>query len=196
VDISTPLGTYRNLRPLPGEHQRANLLVAVRLLEEAAAAGVRVDWTTLSEATTATRWAGRLQEIDGSPRLLLDGAHNAAGAEALATHLRSAPPFVLLFGVMSDKGIDAMARELFPLAREVVLTRPREGRAAAPDDIARRGASFCSRLHQTADVATGLDLARSLAGPEGLVVVAGSLYLVGEVLELVGEAPQGRPRSD
>jgi len=189
VEVSTPQATYRNLRSLPGEHQLTNLLVSVRLLEQAEAAGVGVHWAALPEATAATRWPGRLQSIGGKPRLLLDGAHNPAGALVLATHLRSAPPFVLLFGVMSDKGIDAMAEKLFPLAREIVLTRPREGRAAEPDAIARRSGHLSSRTHQTANVAIGLELARSLAGADGLVVVAGSLYLVGEVLELIGEAP-------
>ena len=187
LDLRTPGTRYRALRPLPGAHQRDNLLVAVRLLEEAKAAGLAVDLRRAAEASRATRWPGRLQWIDGDPPLLLDGAHNPAGARALAAQLRTLPPFVLLFGVMADKDVEALAALLFPLAAAVVLTRPRVSRAASPAAIARRAGALGRGAEREADPRAALALARRRAkalGPGTAVVVAGSLYLVGEVLAL------------
>jgi len=191
-DLRTPRALYRGLRPLPGAHQRANLLVAVRLLEEARAAGVAVDLSALPAAVSRTRWPGRLERVAGAPALLLDGAHNPAGARALAAHLREGPPFVLLFGAMADKDVQGLARELFPLAQAVVLTRPpRVPRAEAPDALVRRAAPYARGARREPRVGRALALARRLArahGPRTLVVVAGSLYLVGAVKGLLAKA--------
>ena len=188
VDLTTPRGRYEGLRPLPGAHQRDNLLVAVRLLEEAKGAGLAVDLGTLPRGTARTRWPGRLQLVPGDPPILLDGAHNPAGARALAAHLASGPPFVLLFGAMSDKDVPAVAQALFPLARAVVLTRPGIARAASPDELAARAGALARDAHRIATVPRALARARRLAKASGkgtIVVVAGSLYLVGAVTAVV-----------
>ncbi len=189
VSIETPTARYSALVPLAGEHQRQNLLVAIRLLEEAKRAGLAVDLSRVSEAVAGTRWPGRLQRIPGDPALLLDGAHNPAGARALAAHLAGGPPFVLLFGAMADKDVPGLARALFPLASGIVLTTPRVSRAASPGELARRAGRLARGAHRDRSVARALRLARRLArarGPRTEVVVAGSLYLVGAVLALVG----------
>ena len=188
LEVSTPRGRYHGLRPLSGAHQRDNLLVALRLVEEAKGAGLPVKLRRVAAGIAGTRWPGRLQWIASRPPLLLDGAHNPAGARALAAHLRGRPPFVLLFGVMADKDVPAIARRLFPLAAEVVLTRPRVGRAMSPATIARRAGTLARGAHRVADPRAALALAgrRALALGRGApVVVAGSLYLVGEVLALL-----------
>jgi len=185
LDLRTPTAAHAGLRALPGAHQRDNLLVAVRLLEEARRSGLPVDLSKLPEASAATRWPGRLERIPGDPPLLLDGAHNPAGARALAAHLAGrGEPFVLLFGAMADKDLRGLARELFPPASAIVLTRPRISRAAAPEEIARRAGRSAARARRQPSVARALALARRLARAEGqatTVVVAGSLYLVGAV---------------
>ena len=188
LDVTTPRARYRGLRPLPGAHQRDNLLVAIRLLEAAAEVGVRLDRSALPSAITRTRWPGRLESVGGTPALLLDGAHNPAGARALAGHLRDGPPFVLVFGAMADKDVRGLARELFPLASGIVLTRPRIPRAAAPGEIARRAGRLAAGAVVEPTVGRALARARSLArahGSDTRVVVAGSLYLVGAVKALL-----------
>ena len=144
VSIRTPSAGYSGLLPLPGAHQRANLVVALRLLEEAKRARARRSTSRVRRAAVAaTRWPGRLQRIPGQPTLVLDGAHNPAGARALAAHLAPGPPFVLVFGAMSDKDVRGLAQALFPLAAAVVLTTPRDrarrvaGHARAPRGSAR-----------------------------------------------------------
>lgn len=181
-DVETPGRRYPGLRPLPGAHQLDNLVVALRLLEAARGSGLRFHLLRAVRGLSAARWPGRLQWVAGRPRLLFDGAHNPGGARALAAYLARVPPFVLLFGVMRDKDIRAMAETLFPLARQVVLTRPPSPRSASPDEIAERAGAVAKGALREADPARALRLARRLAGPRGTVVVAGSLYLVGALL--------------
>jgi dihydrofolate synthase/folylpolyglutamate synthase len=192
LDLRTPRALYRGLRPLPGAHQRDNLLVAIRLLEEAQAAGLPLDLSRLAAGIARTRWRGRLEWIPGRPPLLLDGAHNPGGGRALAEHLRTRGPFVLLFGVMADKDVAELARTLFPLARAVVLTQPRGARAASPEEIARRAGAWGARAHREAVPGRALRLARRLARGAP-VVVAGSLFLVGEVIAILKKERRARP---
>ncbi len=186
LDVRTPGGYYPDVKALPGLHQRQNVVVALRLLEEAAAAGIDVDWTAVPARIGATHWPGRLQEIPGQPTLLLDGAHNPAGAAALARHLSTLPPAVLLFGALADKDVETVARTLFPLAEHVVVTRVASGRAAAPEDIIQRAGDTGGTFECVENVEEALARACARATPGGRVVVAGSLYLVGEVLRLSG----------
>jgi dihydrofolate synthase / folylpolyglutamate synthase len=168
--------------PLPGAHQRDNLLVAIRLLEEARRAGIAARLERVTRAVARVDWPGRLQRLPGRPQILLDGAHNPAGARALAAHLRGGRPFVLVFGAMADKDVRGLARPLFPLASGIVLTTPRVSRAATP------GARHEQRVGRALELACRLALAH---GPETQVVVAGSLYLVGAVLRLKRASPRG-----
>ena len=192
-DLLTPAAAYAGLRPLPGWHQRDNVLVAVRLVEEAKSGGLPIDLSKIPEAIARTRWPGRLETVPGDPSLVLDGAHNPAGARALAAHLAFGPPFVLVFGAMADKDVAGLARALFAPAAAIVLTRPRVARAATPAELARRAGPLAARAHRQPSVSRALALARHLArslGPPTIVVVAGSLYLVGAV-----KAALVRPRA-
>jgi dihydrofolate synthase/folylpolyglutamate synthase len=181
LHITTPQRRHAGLRGLPGRHQVDNLLVALRLLEEAEAGGIAVEWSRAGGAISQTTWPGRLQCVAGSPPLILDGAHNPAAARALARELRArGSQFVLLFGVMADKDVAGIAAELFPLARQIVISQPANERAAAVEDVvARTGATSAETSR---DVGMGLRRAQQLASASEVVVVAGSLYLVGEVL--------------
>jgi dihydrofolate synthase/folylpolyglutamate synthase len=184
IDLRTPLGEYAGLRPLPGAHQRDNLIVAVRLLEEAHAAGLPIALDRASSGFASVRWPGRLELLPGDPPLLLDGAHNPSGARALAAYLGGRGPFVLVFGVMADKDVREIADVLFPLAESVVLTKPKGGRAASPEEIVARAGPVAAKTHRAASLREALVRARRLTPRGGTVVVAGSLYLVGEVLAL------------
>ncbi len=196
VELRTPERVYRDLQPLPGAHQRTNLLVAIRLLEVARRAGLPVDAdASCPKAVARTRWPGRLELVPGDPPLVLDGAHNPAGARALAASLRGGPPFVLVFAAMSDKDVAGLARALFPLATAVFLTRPRVSRAATPAELARRCGALARGAMREPSVFRALARARRLARarPGARVVVAGSLYLVGEVTAILARERR-RPR--
>jgi dihydrofolate synthase/folylpolyglutamate synthase len=184
-DVRTPVRTYRGVRALPGAHQRQNAVVAIRLLEAAQEAGIAVDLRVVPHAFAVTRWPARLQWIPGRPPLLLDGAHNPAAARALADYLADLRPFVLVFGAMADKNVEALGRILFPLAEALVLTRPPDARAATAAEVAGRTRPFSRGALREDSPRRALALARTLLPPERPVVVAGSLYLVGEVLRLL-----------
>ncbi len=181
-DVVTRRRRYAGIVALPGRHQRDNALVAIRVLEELRDAGVGVDLRTVPRALADTAWPGRLQRLPGD--LLLDGAHNPAGARALAIYLRPRRPFVLVFGAMSDKAVGAMARALFPLASHVILTRAPGRRAASPGQIAALAGIHGRRARLEPSLGRALRVARRLAPPGAPVVVAGSLYLIGAVLAL------------
>lgn len=182
---------------LPGRHQVANAAVVVAVVEELRRQGWRISPEALAEGLATVRWPGRLEWVEGKPALLLDGAHNPAGARALHAYLRetlgcpervgSGRRMVLLFGAMRDKAVAEMADLLFPPAAAIVLTRPRQKRAATPQALAELTRHLNPCLLERDDPREALQAARELAGPEGLVVVTGSLYLVGEIRQLVLE---------
>jgi dihydrofolate synthase/folylpolyglutamate synthase len=182
LDVRTPLGRYPRIKPLPGAHQRINLIVAIRTLEALGSAGVKFDLPKAVAAMSGTLWPGRLERIEGRPSFLLDGAHNPAGAKALAAYLNeSETPHILVFGAMRDKHVREMAEELFPKARMVIATRVRMARASTTKQLAEIGRDLNQNVIEEASVGRALQKAAREARPGETVVVAGSLYLVGAV---------------
>ena len=169
--------------PLAGPHQRENAALALAALDEVDAGGVAVPLAAVREGLARARWPGRLQRVPGSPALLLDGAHNPAGALALAEHLREEKlrP-VLVFGALADKDWRAMVEALAPLARDAVVTRVPSPRALDPQEAARAFSTTGIFGMVVEDPGHALRAAEGIAGPDGLVLVTGSLYLVGDVL--------------
>ncbi len=189
--LATPAGPrYTDLAPaLRGAHQIDNAAIAVLLAGRLAEAGFGgIDETTVRRGLARAVWPGRLELIPGRPGLLLDGAHNPAGCRTLADYLRrhqTARRKVLVFAVMHDKRSDLMLDILCPLVDAVVITSVPVARGESPEILARLAAARHPRALRADSVAEALDTARREAGPEGLVVVAGSLYLVGEVQKAI-----------
>jgi dihydrofolate synthase/folylpolyglutamate synthase len=132
----------------------------------------------------SVRWPGRLQWVDGAPPLLLDGAHNPAALAALAAEvsvLAAGRRVVALFGAMADKQLDEMLPHLTGMAAEVVFTSVGGERAASAAQLTGLLGSGTA----AEPVAAGLAEARRCAGPSGVVLVCGSLALVGAVLALL-----------
>lgn len=168
---------------LPGGHQAYNAGVAVAALQSLRTKGYdRLTDAVIGEGLRRARWPGRLEWLEGAPRFLLDGAHNAHGARALADYVRTLPrrKTVLVCGVLRDKDWQGIVDALAPLADVAVTTEPDSRRALSPrllaDAFMRHGVSTVP----TAAPAQGIEAACTCAGPEGRVIVAGSLYLVGE----------------
>jgi len=170
--------------PLPGAHQRQNVALAVA----AARALAPLEEAVITRGLSKTRWRGRLQRVDRTGRraLILDGAHNPAGAEALAGWLdaeRLSGRVDLLFGTLSDKDAPGTAGPLIARARRVVLTAPPSPRAVLPEALKERlGVAGAETAPSPAVALRRLDVEGPGAPP---VLVAGSLYLVGEVLRLL-----------
>lgn len=186
LTIRTPRATYAQVRPLSGAHQRINLVVAVRTLEALTAAGVRLNLPRAVAAMSEAVWPGRLERLPGRPPFLLDGAHNPAGAKALAAYLEETrESHVLVFGAMRDKHFREMGEALFPLARRVIVTRVRMTRAAATRELAQIGALTGQAVVEEPSIRGAVERAAALARGRDIVVVAGSLYLVGAVRRIL-----------
>jgi dihydrofolate synthase/folylpolyglutamate synthase len=174
--------------PLIGRHQLRNTALAIAAAAEVNSCGFKVAPEDIERGIRETRWLGRLQLIGGSPRILLDVAHNPAGAwalrSALSTYFEDVP-LTILFGAMRDKAIAEMTQILFPLAERVVATQPDNPRAATSAEIAELAASTGAEIISEPDVAIALERARAATPPNGLVVVTGSIYLVGAVMGML-----------
>jgi dihydrofolate synthase / folylpolyglutamate synthase len=182
VWLETPSRDYGELElPLKGEHQLDNLALAVRAVEcftEALTADA------VARGVAATEWPGRLQRIEGRPAVLLDAAHNVMATDALVRYLKSHPHprRVLLFGVMKDKRVWEMLEKLLPLVSVFIATRPEMSRSRGPEELARFAKERGVRAEAVRPPKLALARAKELAGPEGEVVIAGSIFLLGEVL--------------
>jgi dihydrofolate synthase/folylpolyglutamate synthase len=180
---AVPTITLRS--PLVGSVQAANLAVAA-----AAATMLQIPAPAIAAGAAAVRWPGRLQWMDGTPPLLLDGAHNPAAMAALAAevpNLAAGRRVVALFGAMADKQVEEMLPHLRALGSEWVFTSVGGERAAPPGTLA----GLFGGGQALEPVGAALERARRLATASGLVVVCGSLALVGAVLSLA--APPDGP---
>lgn len=190
VDARTPARALNGLEVgLLGRHQAANAAVALALLDALGERwGVALDEDAVRRGMETVRWPGRLERLDGSRvgvgRVLLDGAHNPAGAAALASALADLglrrPTIV--FGAMRGKRVDAMLAALAPLGPRFVFTRVDDVNAHDPADLRRAWERLSGHRARTA--ATPVDALRIGRDADPLVV-AGSLYLVGAVRGMI-----------
>jgi len=179
--------------PLVGRHQLRNIALAIAAAEELSKQGVRgITAASIESGIRATRWPGRFQVLaarPGWPEIVLDVAHNPAGAWALRSALSERyddHPLVFVFGAMRDKAISEMAEILFPLAERVIATRPENPRSASPEEILQAASRTGADIECIAEVGSALNRARDAAGTRAVLVVTGSIYLVGEAMRLLG----------
>jgi len=172
---------------LRGRHQAGNAAAAIEAAELLNQSGIPISRDAILKGLREVSWPGRLEIIGDQPRVLLDGAHNPAGARALRGYLDEfwQGPVTLVFGAMSDKDIEGMAAALFGAARSIVLTSVRDSRAANSARLAAAALNFAQDIMFAESVGQALSLARSVTPPDGLVCAAGSLHLVGEVKRLL-----------
>jgi len=203
--------------PLVGRHQLRNVALAIATAEELSRQGfVGISPEAIEQGIRETRWPGRFQVISAqaspengspkngspekslpeksspqrsSPELVLDVAHNPAGAWALRSALSERYEdrrLIFVFGAMRDKAISEMTEILFPLAERVIATQPENPRSASPEEIQQAAARTGTEVEVAPNVASALERAKTLAGKTGVVVITGSIYLVGEVMRLIG----------
>jgi len=181
--------------PLAGRHQLRNLALAITTAEELNRFGFQISAGDVERGIRSTQWPARFQGIpaeDGYPEVVLDVAHNPAGAWALRSALSTFyedRPLTFIFGAMRDKAIREIADILFPLADRVIATQARNPRAASPEEIAGLGSHAQTEILLADSVASALERARLLAGSKGVIVITGSIYIVGEALGLLSRKP-------
>ena len=181
--------------PLVGRHQLRNLALAIAAAVELHSQGtVQITPETIAQGIRETHWPGRFQVLpaaEGNPEYVFDVAHNPAGAWALRSTLSAAyqsleksREITLVFGVMRDKAVQEITEILFPIAGHVIVTHANNPRSASPDEIRRAAARVTAGtdIAEAENVASALERARKVAGRKGLVVVTGSIYVVGEAM--------------
>ncbi|HEY4814801.1 MAG TPA: folylpolyglutamate synthase/dihydrofolate synthase family protein [Chthoniobacterales bacterium] len=177
---------------LRGRHQAENAAAAIEAAELLSETGFPISREAIVKGIRFVTWPGRLELTDHSPPLLLDGAHNPAAARRLRQYLDefSPQPVTLMFGAMADKDIAGMTCELFNRARTIVLTRVRDPRAATGATMGKAALGTASNVIFTESPKQALSWARSVTPATGLILVTGSLHLVGEVKRLLEEEDQ------
>jgi dihydrofolate synthase/folylpolyglutamate synthase len=181
--------------PLAGRHQLRNLALAITAAEELNKFGFHISADDIEKGIRSTTWPARFQVIpasDGFPEVVLDVAHNPAGAWALRSALSTfyeGRHLTFVFGAMRDKAIGEIADIIFPLADCVIATHAENPRAASPQQIAELGAHAQTEIVQAKSVPEALERACTLAGPRGIIVITGSIYIVGEALGILARKP-------
>jgi dihydrofolate synthase/folylpolyglutamate synthase len=176
--------------PLPGVFQAGNAGVAVGIALALRERGLAIPDAAIRDGVARVRWPARLQWINASPPLVLDGGHNPAALHAVIPAVREMTEgrsLAILFGAMSDKDVRSMLDELRPLGAPPVFTQMGTPRAMPAVELARMWGAGARAISSLPDA---LHAARLLAGRAGAVFVCGSLYLAGDVLRLLGSAPE------
>ena len=174
---------------LVGRHQLRNVALAITAAEELSKQGFAVSPESIERGIRETHWPGRFQTFPASdqmPECVFDVAHNPAGAWALRSALSSAyegRPLTFVFGAMRDKAIAEIAEILFPLADHVIAACANNPRSATPQEIREAAGRVSAEIEFAADVPSALQRARELAGGKGVIVVTGSIYVVGEAMQ-------------
>jgi dihydrofolate synthase/folylpolyglutamate synthase len=177
------LGDLHIQCPLAGEHQMENAVTAAVALMR-----LGIPNSAIESGIAGTRWPGRLERVCESPEIILDGAHNPAGARALAAYIQrfySGRNVRLIYGAMRDKAVAEISGILFPLASHVIVTAPRQARALSPETMRE------IFDHPNLAIAPGIEAALAVvadAARDDVIFVTGSLFLVAEARALLVRA--------
>jgi dihydrofolate synthase/folylpolyglutamate synthase len=185
ICLTTPTSKFEHLRvPLHGKHQAVNCGLALALLDKLKSCGYKIDNDKAAAGLSKVYLAGRMEMICDDPRIMIDGAHNAASIEALIHAIGQNIPYdsmVIIFGCNSDKDIKGMLLQLQYGADKVIFTRSSSPRAASPEELADMYAEICDKMYQvSSNLAEALKLAKNAVGKEDLICITGSFYLIGE----------------
>lgn len=190
-DLTVNDEVFRDLAPaLMGRFQIRNATAAITAAWRLRREGFTISERAIQEGLRAVRWPGRLEIVHRQPLVLLDGAHNAAAARKVAEFILeqfTGRRLRLVYASMRDKSIEEISAALFPLAEEVYVTRTAAARAASPEEIIERSGSSARRLVLEPEPAAAIERACRATGDNDVVLVAGSLYLVGAIQQVLSK---------
>jgi len=176
-----------------GSHQVDNACLALAAVECLREAGVNVDDSAMRRGLADAHWEGRLERVALRPDIYLDGAHNPASArvlaEAVRTMKKSYARLILVIGILGDKDFRGIIAELIPLADKVIATRPDYGRAMEPAALAAEVRPLHPGVIVADTMGRALTIAQETACPDDLILVTGSLYVVGDARAVLVDKP-------
>jgi dihydrofolate synthase/folylpolyglutamate synthase len=189
VDLESTRRTYPKIEvPLAGPHQLLNAATAIATAEQLEAQGLPISEDGIRQGMKRVQWEGRLETVSRQPWIVLDGAHNRDSARCLREALATCFPYqrlILVLGISANKNLEGIIEELTPLAAVTVATRAMVPRAAPPQQVADLAAKWCSRIFVEEDTQTALGRAIVETRRDDLLLVTGSLYLVGDAKRLL-----------
>lgn len=192
VSLTTKTSRFEHLAvPLLGEHQAINCGLALSVMAILRERGFKLDDQQVIEGLSKARLPGRMEMIHDNPRILVDGAHNAASVEALMRAVGQNIPYdsmVVIFGCRSDKDIPGMLEHIQLGADKVIFTDGGAPRSADPNELAAEYVERCGKMAQVAEtLEEALDIAERAVTREDIICITGSFYLVGKATRVVAE---------
>ncbi|HYE75171.1 MAG TPA: Mur ligase family protein, partial [Blastocatellia bacterium] len=191
----TPRDEYSIELNLRGEHQVTNARTAIHVAEQLTERDLDLPRFAIELGLRQVVWPGRLEmiEVEDKQRnillpILLDGAHNIAGAKNLSGYLKqfyADRPITVIFGVLADKAVKEMADLLMPLADQIIATRISSPRTSEPQAIAALAERHAKSVICADSAAKALEQATTRTQANGLICVCGSLYLIGEIKKII-----------
>jgi dihydrofolate synthase/folylpolyglutamate synthase len=185
ICLTTPTSKFEHLRvPLQGKHQAINCGLALAMLDRLKSKGYKIDNEKAVAGLEKVSLTGRMEVISTNPRVIIDGAHNAASIEALMQAIGQSVAYdsmVVIFGCNEDKDVKGMLLQLQYGADKVVFTRSNSLKATPPEKLAEMYNEICGKMCQCASsLGEALNLARSAVSGEDLICITGSFYLIGQ----------------
>lgn len=171
---------------LPGNFQIDNAAMVIAAAESLIGMGVALSEVDIREGLLNNRWPGRLETVSESPRVILDGAHNFMAARNLGRYIEENlgnRKITLVIGILDDKPYGSILKSLVPHCRRVILTQARTGRALPAEKLVQSVKKWTDDVRVIPNVAQAIEKAMAAASEKEVVVVAGSLYVVGEAKE-------------
>jgi dihydrofolate synthase/folylpolyglutamate synthase len=197
ICLTTPNSKFEHLAvPMMGEHQAINCGLALSIVDKLKTRGFTINDAKAMEGLAKTSMPGRMELVSTAPRVLVDGAHNAASLDALMKAVGQHIPYdsmVVIFGCCQDKDVPGMLERITSGADKVIFTKVDSVRTANPDELAARYVELYGKMAQ---VARSLDEALAIANRavtrEDLICITGSFYLVGEAKRYFAEKAKGQ----
>jgi dihydrofolate synthase / folylpolyglutamate synthase len=189
ICVTTPTSKFEHLPvPVLGEHQAINCGLALSLLDCLKMRGYKIDDERAINGLAKTHLPGRMEIVHSDPRVMIDGAHNAASIRALIQATGQHIPYdslIVIFGCCDDKDVDGMLRQLQYGADKVIFTRVNSPRSMFPEDLAQMYTEICGKMCQTAlTLQEALRIAKPAFSTGDLICITGSFYLVGQAKEM------------
>lgn len=183
-NVNGLLGRYEKLESvLLGPHQIANAALSLGIIESLGSFGIKVPEDAIRIGIKAASWPGRLEAVSRKPLVVLDGAHNKASAKTLAAAVKKIFKYdklKLVVGISKDKDIKGVLEELVPMSDMVIVTRSKVAERAADPESIKSMIGPSKKSVSTSCVDEALDAALASSGPDDMVLVTGSLFVVGE----------------
>ena len=199
VCLTTATSKFEHLAvPLFGEHQAINCGLALAVIDKLKGRGIPIDDAKAMEGLAKTTIEGRMEMISQTPKVIVDGAHNAASIDAMMKAIGQHIPYdsmVVIFGCCSDKDVDGMLERITSGADKVIFTRVNNIRSADPHELAARYVEVYGKMAQVAEtLADALSIAHRATTKEDLICITGSFYLVGEAKKHFGAPAPTKPQ--